>query len=281
MCRCVGTAPTLPPRRGHGTRCALWPALWVQLLCSATGPLGGKTLLVIALSRVGGKSHLLTDCKAWRAHYHTAGFKATNRQPKQYQPFFPAVPLQDFKALPQDQTDQLKTDNLCYKGREGPLGLAERGDQCHWCGLDPKARKHPQSSDLIRGHKMLTRDPHTRLSLADSSGGDEAEVSVHTLAGCPPSPPHPRDRTCPAGKPAAALGRPPAPRRAAQANGARARPHHAVLVQAQPVDALPLAVHGLPEGLNEQVLCGEQKPSSACLPGARAHTARQQRRRAN
>lgn len=107
-----------PPRRGRGTRCALWPAPWVQLSCSATGPLGGRTLLVIALSRAGGKSHLPTDCKAWRAHYHTAGFKATNRQPKQYQPFFPAVPLQDFKALPQDQTDQLKTDNLCYKGRE-------------------------------------------------------------------------------------------------------------------------------------------------------------------
>lgn len=32
-----------------------------------------------------------------------------------YQPFLPAILLQDFKGLPQDQTDQLKTDNLCYK----------------------------------------------------------------------------------------------------------------------------------------------------------------------
>ena len=36
--------------------------------------------------------------------------------------------------------------------------------------------------------------------------------------------------------------------------GSRQHPHHVKLVQAQPVDARPLTVHGLPEGLKEQVL---------------------------
>lgn len=32
-----------------------------------------------------------------------------------YRPFFPAMSLQNFKGLPQDQTDQLERDNFCYK----------------------------------------------------------------------------------------------------------------------------------------------------------------------
>lgn len=36
--------------------------------------------------------------------------------------------------------------------------------------------------------------------------------------------------------------------------GSGQHPHHVKLVQAQPVDAWPLTVHGLPEGLKEQVL---------------------------
>lgn len=35
--------------------------------------------------------------------------------------------------------------------------------------------------------------------------------------------------------------------------------HHVELVQAQPVDARPLAVHGLPEGLQEQLLWSRGK----------------------
>lgn len=40
----------------------------------------------------------------------------------------------------------------------------------------------------------------------------------------------------------------------------RQLPHHVELVQAQSVYARPLAIHGLPEGLKEQVLWGGKRP---------------------
>lgn len=40
------------------------------------------------------------------------------------------------------------------------------------------------------------------------------------------------------------------------AEGRRLLPHHVELVQAQSVYARPLTIHGLPEGLKEQVLWG-------------------------
>lgn len=51
-------------------QCTLRPGPLV-LLPGASGPLGGRTLLVIALGGAGGKSYVSPDCEAWRAHYHT------------------------------------------------------------------------------------------------------------------------------------------------------------------------------------------------------------------
>jgi len=44
---------------------------------------------------------------------------------------------------------------------------------------------------------------------------------------------------------------------------------HTVFAQAQPVYPLPLPIHRLPKGLNEQVFCSEQKALNTCLSGSR------------
>lgn len=51
----------------------------------------------------------------------------------------------------------------------------------------------------------------------------------------------------------------PCPSTAGTLAGGRQLPHHVELVQAQPIDAHPLAVHGLPECLKEQVLWWKEK----------------------
>lgn len=62
-------------------------------------------------------------------------------------------------------------------------------------------------------------------------------------------------------------GPPAAARPQPRVKGLWPRPHHVVLVQTQPVDVRPLPVHGLPEGLDEQVLCSEQEALNAWFTG--------------
>lgn len=67
--------------------------------------------------------------------------------------------------------------------------------------------------------------------------------------------------------------RPPALPRPLKSTGEARRSYHVELVQAQPVYPLPLAVHRLPERLNEQVLCGERKAlSTRCRAHIRPHS---------
>lgn len=44
-----------------------------------------------------------------------------------YPPFFPGIPLENFKGLPQDQADQLRVDMFYNKSKNVVIILAGRG----------------------------------------------------------------------------------------------------------------------------------------------------------
>lgn len=131
------------------------------------------------------------------------------------------------------------SDNFTKSQEGGPNLQPRTVSMCpEQCPCPSPARRAWTDTAGPRLAGLLSGQPHCPAAFA--SAPSRSPALWGSMTGCPVPDPLPTPATT------APLGDPAGTR--------RQQPHHVELVQAQPVDARPLTVHRLPEGLKEQVL---------------------------